>query len=322
MKAIVQNDYGSPNVLKLKEVDKPVIKDNDVLVCVHAAAINAGDCFSMRGSPWLVRFTVGFPKPKNYILGWDVAGHVEAVGKKVKQFKPGDEVFAACSSTFAEYVSADEDKFAMKPTNLTLEQAAAVPTAATTALQGLRDAGKVQPGQKALINGASGGVGTFAVQIAKVFGADVTGVCSTRNVDMVRSIGADHVIDYTQEDFTQGEERYDLILDNVANHSFSDLRHALTPQGIIIPNSGHGGMGYVFKAFLLSPFMRQQGSMYFSAPNNRDLVVLKELIEAGKVTPVIDRTYPLSDTPEAFRYLEESHARGKVVITVEHNNKT
>ena len=322
MKAIVQNEYGSPDVLKLKEVDKPVVKENDVLVSVHAAALNAGDYFSMRGSPWLVRFTVGFPKPKNYILGWDVAGHVEAVGKNVKRFQPGDEVFAECNGTLAEFACADEDKFAMKPTNLTFEQAAAVPTAAITALQGLRDAGKVQPGQKVLINGASGGVGTFAVQIAKSFGAEVTGVCSTRNVDMVRSISADHVIDYTQDDFTQSGQRYDLILDNVANRSFSDLRHALTPQGIIIPNSGHGGMGYVIKAFLLSPFMRQQGPMYLASSNNKDLVVLKELIEAGKVTPVIDRTYPLSDTPEAFRYLEESHARGKVVITVEHNNKT
>ena len=322
MKAIVQNEYGSPDVLKLKEVDKPVVKENDVLVSVHAAALNAGDYFSMRGSPWLARFTVGFPKPKNYILGWDVAGHVEAVGKNVKRFQPGDEVFASCNGTLAEYACAAEDKFAMKPTNLTFEQAAAVPTAAITALQGLRDAGKVQPGQKVLINGASGGVGTFAVQIAKSFGAEVTGVCSTRNVDMVRSIGADHVIDYTQEDFTQSGQRYDLILDNVANRSFSDLRHALTPLGIIIPNSGHGGMGYVIKALLLSPFMRQQGRMYLASSNNKDLVVLKELIEAGKVTPVIDRTYPLSDTPEAFRYLEEGHARGKVVITVEHNNKT
>jgi NADPH:quinone reductase-like Zn-dependent oxidoreductase len=322
MKAIVQNEYGSPDVLKLKEVDKPVVKENDVLVSVHAAALNAGDYFSMRGSPWLARFTVGFPKPKNYILGWDVAGHVEAVGKNVKRFQPGDEVFAECNGTLAEYACAAEDKFAMKPTNLTFEQAAAVPTAAITALQGLRDAGKVQPGQKVLINGASGGVGTFAVQIAKSFGAEVTGVCSTRNVDMVRSIGADHVIDYTQDDFTQSGQRYDLILDNVANRSFSDLRHALTPQGIIIPNSGHGGMGYVIKAFLLSPFMRQQGRMFLASSNNKDLVVLKELIEAGKVTPVIDRTYPLSDAPEAFRYLEESHARGKVVITVEHNNKT
>jgi NADPH:quinone reductase-like Zn-dependent oxidoreductase len=322
MKAIVQNDYGSPDVLKLKEVDKPVIKENEVLVGVHAAAINAGDIFSMRGSPWLARFTVGFPKPKDYTLGWDVAGHVEAVGEKVTLFQLGDEVFGACNHTFAEYVSADADLFAMKPTNLTFEQAAAVPSAAITALQGLRDAGKLRPGQKVLINGASGGVGTFAVQIAKAFGAEVTGVCSTKNVDMVRSIGADHVIDYTIEDFTRGGQRYDLVLDNVASRSFSDLRRALTPQGIIIPNSGHGGMGYVIKAFLLSPFMRQHGSMYLASPNNRDLVVLKELIEAGKVTPVIDRTYSLSDTPEAFRYLEEAHARGKVVITVEHDNKT
>jgi NADPH:quinone reductase-like Zn-dependent oxidoreductase len=322
MKAIVQNDYGSANVLKLKEVENPVIKENDVLVRVHAAALNAGDVFSMRGSPWLARFSVGFPKPKNYILGWDMAGRVQEVGNKVTRFKPGDEVYGSCSHTLAEYVCAAEDKFAMKPANLSFEQAAAVPSAAITALQGLRDVGKLQPGQKVLINGASGGVGTFAVQIAKAFGAEVTGVCSTRNVDMVRSIGADHVVDYTQEDFTQSGQRYDLILDNVANRSFSDLRRALTPQGIIIPNSGHGGMGYVFKAYLLSPFMRQQGPMYLASSNNKDLVVLKELIEAGKVTPVIDRTYPLSDTPEAFRYLEEEHARGKVVITVEHNNKT
>ena len=320
MKAIVQNDYGSTNVLKLKEVENPVVKENDVLVRVHAASLNAGDVFSMRGSPWLARFSVGFPKPKNYILGWDMAGHVQEVGNKVTQFKPGDEVYGSCSHTLAEYVCAAEDKFAMKPANLSFEQAAAVPSAAITALQGLRDVGKLQPGQKVLINGASGGVGTFAVQIAKAFGAEVTGVCSTRNVDMVRSIGADHVVDYTQEDFTQSGQRYDLILDNVANRSFSDLRRALTPQGIIIPNSGHGGMGYVFKAYLLSPFMHQQESPFMSTPNHQDLVVLKELIEADKITPVIDKTYPLSETPEAFRYLEEDHARGKVVITVEHNN--
>ncbi len=320
MKAIVQNDYGSTNVLKLKEVENPVVKENDVLVRVHAAALNAGDVFSMRGSPWLARFSVGFPKPKNYILGWDMAGHVQEVGNKVTQFKPGDEVYGSCSHTLAEYVCAAEDKFAMKPANLSFEQAAAVPSAAITALQGLRDVGKLQPGQKVLINGASGGVGTYAVQIAKAFGAEVTGVCSTRNVDMVRSIGADHVVDYTQEDFTQSGQRYDLILDNVANRSFSDLRRVLTPQGIIIPNSGHGGMGYVFKAYLLSPFMHQQESPFMSTPNHEDLVVMKELIEADKITPVIDRTYPLSETPEAFRYLEEDHARGKVVITVEHNN--
>ncbi len=205
----------------------------------------------------------------------------------------------------------------MKPANLSFEQAAAVPTAAITALQGLRDAGKVQPGQKVLINGASGGVGTFAVQIAKSLGAEVTGVCSTRNVDMVRSIGADHVIDYTQEDFTKSGQRYDLILDNVGNHSFSDCRRALTPQGTLVPNTGHAGMGYVIKAYVLSAFMRQQESPFLSVPNHEDLVVLTELIEAGKVTPVIDRTYPLSETLEAFRYLDEGHAQGKVVITVE-----
>jgi NADPH:quinone reductase-like Zn-dependent oxidoreductase len=318
MKAIVQTGYGSPDVLELREMDKPVVKDDKVLVRVHAAAVNAGDYFSMSGSPWLVRMMVGFPKPKNYIPGWDLAGHVEEVGGKVKRFQPGDEVFGSCNHTFAEYASADEDKFAMKPANLTLEQAAAVPTAALTALKGLRDAGKVKPGQKVLINGASGGVGTFAVQIAKSFGVEVTGVCSTRNVDMVRSIGADHVIDYTQEDFTQSGQRYDLILDNVASRTFSDLRRSLTPQGKIIPNSGHRGMGYVVKAYLLSAFMHRQGRMFMATPNNEDLVILKELIESGKVTPVIDGTYPLSDPPEAFRYLEEEHARGKVVIAVEH----
>ena len=316
MKAIVQNAYGSPDVLKLKEVTKPVVKENEVMVSVIAAGLNAGDIFSMRGSPWLARFSVGFPKPKDYILGWDMAGSVQAVGKTVTQFKPGDEVFATCGSTLAEYVCVAEDKLAMKPTNLTFEQASAVPSAAITALQGLRDAGKLRTGQKVLINGASGGVGTFAVQIAKAFGAEVTGVCSTKNLEMVLSIGADHVIDYTKEDFTKSGQSYDLILDNVANHSFSDLRRALTPQGIVIPNSGHGGMGYVIKAFLLSPFMRQQGSPFVAKPNNKDLVILKELIESGKITPVMDKTYPLSDTPEAFRYLEEEHARGKVVITM------
>jgi len=316
MKAIVQNAYGSPDVLDLKEVDKPEVKENDVLVRVNATAINAGDYFSMRGSPWLARLTVGFPKPKDYILGWDVAGYVEAVGKKVTQFQPGDEVFGACIHTFAEYVSADAGNFAIKPANLTFEQAAAVPTAALTALQGLRDAGKMQAGQKVLINGASGGVGTFAIQIAKSFGAEVTAVCSTKNVELVLSLGADHVIDYTQEDFTQSDQRYDLILDNVANRSFSDLRRLLTPQGIIIPNSGHGGMGYVIKAFVLSAFMRQQRRPYVTSSNSKDLLILKELIEAGKVTPVIDRTYTLSETPAALGYVGEGHARGKVIITM------
>ena len=316
MKAIVQNAYGSPQVLQLKEVADPVLKESEILVGVHAAALNAGDVFSMRGSPWLARFSVGFPRPKDYIPGWDMAGCVEAVGEQVTHFQPGDEVFASCQHTLAEYVSVTANKAAPKPTNLTFTQAAAVPTAAVTALQGLRDVGKVRAGQQVLINGASGGVGTFAVQIAKAFGAEVTGVCSTRNVGMVRSLGADHVIDYTQEDFTQGNRRYDLILDNVASRSFSELRRVLTPLGMIVPNSGHAGMGYVLKAFVLSPFTRQVAGMYLASPNNKDLLFLKELAETSKVRPVIDRTYPLHQTPDAFCYLEESHARGKVVITI------
>lgn len=316
MKAIVQNDYGSPDVLKLTEVAQPEMKDNQVLVRVKAASINAGDVFAMRGNPWPIRLTAGFPKPKDYILGWDMAGVVEAAGSSVTQFGPSDEVYASCSGALAEYVSVVEDKLALKPDNLTFEQAAAIPTAAVTALKGLRDVGKLQPGQKVLINGASGGVGTFAVQIAKALGAEVTGVCSTRNMDMVRSLGADDIVDYTRKDFTQNGQRYDLILDNVASHSFSDLMRVLTPQGLIVPNSGHSGMGYVFKAFLLSPFLRQLGSMYLALPNGKDLKQLKEWLETGKVKPVIDRTYELCQTPEAFRYLDKEHACGKVVITV------
>ena len=316
MKAIVQNDYGSPDVLKLAEVAQPAMKDNQVLVLVKAVSINAGDVFAMRGNPWPIRLTAGFPKPKNYILGWDMAGMVEAAGPSVTQFRPGDEVYAACSGALAEYVSVAEDKLALKPANLTFEQASAIPTAAITALKGLRDVGKLQRGQKVLINGASGGVGTFAVQIAKALGAEVTGVCSTRNLDMVRSLGADDVVDYTRKDFTQNGQRYDLILDNVASHSFLDLMRVLTPQGLIVPNSGHSGMGYVFKAFLLSPFLRQLGSMYLAVPNGKDLTQLKRWLETGKVKPVIDRTYELRETPDAFRYLDNEHARGKVVITV------
>jgi NADPH:quinone reductase-like Zn-dependent oxidoreductase len=316
MKAIVQNAYGSPDVLTLAEVAQPARKENEVLVRVKAASLNAGDAFTLRGSPWLTRLMVGFPRPKNHILGWDMAGVVEAVGAQVTQFKPGEDVFASCSGSLAEYVSVDEDKLALKPANLTFEQAAAVPTAAITALIGLRDAGKLQPGQRVLINGASGGVGTFAVQIAKALGGEVTGVCSTRNVELVRSLGADHVIDYVHEDFTANGQRYDLILDNVASRSFADLRRALTPQGKIIPNSGHGGMSYVFKAYLLSLIMRQHGGMYLALPSGKDLLVLKELIETGKLKPVIDKTFPLSETPAAFRYLEKEHACGKVVITI------
>ncbi|MBU6348753.1 MAG: NAD(P)-dependent alcohol dehydrogenase [Chloroflexi bacterium] len=316
MKAIVQNAYGSPETLQLQEIDKPEVKETEVRVRVRAAALNAGDYFSMRGSPWIVRLMVGFPKPKNYILGWDVAGHVDEVGRNVKRFHPGDTVFGSCQGALAEYACAAEEQFAIKPTNLTFEQAAAVPTAALTALQGLRDAGKVQAGQSVLINGASGGVGTFAVQIAKFLGAEVTGVCSTKNLDLVRSLGADHVIDYTQEDFTQGGPRYDLILDNVGNRSFSDCRRALTPRGTLLPNTGHAGMGYVLMAFARSAFVRQQGRLFVEKPNAQDLLVLKELIEAGKVTPVIDKTYRLDESPKALAYVGEGHARGKVVVVL------
>jgi len=317
MKAVVQVGYGSADVLRFKEIDKPVAADDDVLVRVHAASLAAGDYFGMRGKPFPIRMVIGFPKPKkDYVVGADLAGRVEAVGKNVTRFKPGDEVFGECSRACAEYTCAEEDKLVHKPHNLTFEQAAAVPTSALTALQALRDHGKVQPGQKVLINGASGGVGTFAVQTAKALGAEVTGVCSTANVDMVRSIGADHVIDYTKEDFTTAEARYDLILDNVASHSFAEYRRVLKPGGTLMPSSGHAGMGYIFKAFLLSMFVRQQGRPFVSTPNQDDLSALKEMVEAGRVTPVIDRTYPLRETAEAFRYLDQGHAQGKVIIVV------
>jgi len=275
MKAIVQDKYGSPDdVLELKNIDKPVVKDDEVLVCVHAASIHVGNWVAVRGVPYIMRPMTGLLRPRNSVPGDDIAGKVEAVGKNVKQLRPGDEVFGWCKGAFAEYACAREDNFALKPDNLTFEQAAAVGVSAFTALQAMRDRGKVQPGQKVLINGASGGVGTFAVQIAKAFGADVTGVCSTRNVDIIRSIGADQVIDYTQEDFTQGGQRYDFILDNVANHSLSDFRRVLTSTGTVQPNGGGhssgrwiGPMGGVFKDLVLSLFARQQRGMFLSLPN-------------------------------------------------------
>ncbi|MCH7846035.1 MAG: NAD(P)-dependent alcohol dehydrogenase [Acidobacteria bacterium] len=322
MKAIVQGKFGSPDdVLELQDIDKPVVQDDEVLVRVHAASIHIGDSYVMRGVPYVMRPVFRLSRAKNRVPGTDIAGTVEAVGKSVTQLGPGDEVFGWCKGAFAEYVSATEDALALKPTNLTFEQAAAVGVSAFTALQALRDHGKVEPGQKVLITGASGGVGTFAVQIAKAFGAEVTGVCSTRNVDMVRSIGADQVIDYTQEDFTGGEQRYDLILDNVGNHSLSDTRRALTPKGTLLANSAPvggwiGGLGRPAAAFVLSLFVRQQGRPFVSLPNKEDLAALKELAEAGKVTPVIDRAYPLRQTPEAMAHVGEGHAQGKTIITV------
>jgi len=315
MKAIVQNAYGSPDILEYKEIDKPEVRENEVLVRVVAASINAGDIFSVKGSPWLARFSVGFPKPKDYILGWDAAGTVEEVGDKVTQFKAGDEVYTLCSGAFAEFACAPENNVALKPKNLTFEQAAAVPSAALTALLALRIQGKLKEGQKVLINGASGGVGTFSVQIAKALGAEVTGVCSTRNVELVRSLGADYVFDYKKEDFTKSDQRYDLILDNVGSRSFADYRRMLTPQGVHLPNTGHGGMSYVLKAYLLSATMKQHLAPFLAVPNPEDFHLLNELIEAGKVKPVIDKVYPMSKAKESFWYLEKEHAQGKVVIS-------
>jgi NADPH:quinone reductase-like Zn-dependent oxidoreductase len=323
MKAIVYHEYGSPDVLELREIDKPVVKDDEVLVRVRAASANPADWHFMRGLPYVMRPQSGLGKPKNRVLGRDIAGQVEAVGKDVTRFRPGDEVFANVETGgFAEYTCVSEGFLVLKPANLTFEQAAAVPLAALTALQGLRDAGQVQPGQKVLIIGASGGVGTFAVQIAKSFGADVTGVCSTRNVEMVRSMGADHVIDYSQEDFTQSGQKYDLILQLAGTSSPSECRRALTSKGTLVLSSGESGgrwigpVDRIIKAVVLSPFVSQKLGSFLAKPNEDDLQFMKELIEAGKVTPVIDRTYSLSEAPEAIRYLEEGHARGKVVITV------
>jgi NADPH:quinone reductase-like Zn-dependent oxidoreductase len=317
VKAVVQAGYGSPDVIEAREIDRPFVGDDEVLVRVHAASLAAGDYFGMRGMPFPIRMVIGFPRPRrDYVVGADLAGRVEAVGKDVTRFKPGDAVFGECSRACAEYTCAKEDKLAPMPDNVTFELASAVPTSGLTALQALRDQGKVQAGQKVLINGASGGVGTFAVQIAKVLGAEVTGVCSTGNVDTIRAIGADHVIDYTQVDFTQGELRYDLIIDNVASHSFPEYRRVLQPRGAVLPNTGHAGMGYIFAASLRSLLVRQQLRPFVSTPNQDDLMTLNELVQAGRVTPVIDRTYPLGETREAFRYLDQGHARGKVVIVV------
>ena len=335
MKAIVYRNYGSPDVLKCEAIEKPTAGDNEVLIKVRAASVNPYDWHFMRGTPYFLRILAGLRKPKDKQLGVDVAGQVETVGRNVTQFKPGDEVFGVSRGAFAEYACPSESKLARKPENVTFEQAASVPIAGLTALEGLRrgglgEKGQIPPGQKVLINGAAGGVGTFAVQIAKSFGANVTGVCSTRNLGMVRSIGADHVIDYTQEDFTKREQRYDLILDCVANHSLSAFRHVLNPKGnyIMVGAADAGGrwmiglLARLIKALVLSWFVSQNLVMIGAKVNKEDLTILQELMRAGKVTPVIDRRYRLSEVPEAILYLEEGHARGKVVITIEDGNDT
>jgi NADPH:quinone reductase-like Zn-dependent oxidoreductase len=327
MKAIVYHNYGSPDVLKCEDVEKPVPKDNEILVKVCAASLNPLDRHFLRGVPYVVRIIVGLRKPKFIGLGADVAGQVEAIGKTVTQFKPGDDVFGGCRGAFAEYACASESELVMKPDNISFEQAASVRIAGLTALQGLRNKGHIRPGQKVLINGAAGGVGTFAVQIAKSFGADVIGVCSTRNMEMVRSIGADRVIDYTKTDFTQedfnnGGRRYDIILDLIGNHSLSAYRRVLNPKGILVAAGGPSGrwkfgLARGVRAGAWSMLGSRKFVGIMTRSTREDLITLHELLKAKKIVPVIDRQYSLSEVPEAIRYLEEGHARGKIVVTVQ-----
>jgi NADPH:quinone reductase-like Zn-dependent oxidoreductase len=329
MKAAIYTRYGPPDVVQMVDVEKPVPKDHEVLIRVCAAAVNPYDWHFIRGEPYPVRVAAGgLRKPKDSRLGADVAGEIAAAGRCITQFNPGDAVFGSCKGAFAEYACASESNLAIKPDNVTFEQAASVPIAAFTALQGLRRGGlakdgKIQSGQKVLINGAAGGVGTFAVQIAKSFGAVVTGVCSTRNVEMVRSIGADQVVDYTQEDFTKSSRRYDVVLDCVGNHSFSECRRVMNPRGIYVGAGGTsdnwmiGPLTRAIKALVLSWFVSQKQVMVLAKPSKADLTFMGELMAIGKVTPVIDKRYSLSEVPEAVRYLEAGHARGKVVITVD-----
>ena len=327
MKAIVRCDYGLSN-LKLEDIEKPVPGDDQILVKVHAVSVNPYDWHFVEGTPYVMRgMGIGLRKPKDICLGVDFAGTVEAVGKNVTQYKPGDDVFGGRNGAFAQYVCRRAvGAVALKPAGLTYEQAASINIAGVTALQGVRDKGKVQSGQKVLINGASGGVGTFAVQIAKSYGADVTGVCSTRNIELVQSLGADHVIDYTKEDFTKGDQKYDVILDNVANHSLSECRRVLTPNGIYVLIGGGGvneqgflgGLAKALDAAVYSKFVKQKMGMMMADPSTKDLTLLGDMVQSGKLKTVIDRTYKsLSEVPDALRYLEQGHARGKVVITVE-----
>lgn len=323
MKAIVYQEYGSPEMLALQDIPKPTPQGGQVLVKIHAVSVNAADLHLLRADPPLIRLSSGLFKPKNKILGSDIAGRVEAVGANVTQFKPGDEVFGDISGGgwggFAEYVCADESALALKPTHLSFEQAAAIPMAAVTALQGFRHAGQVQPGQRVLIHGASGGVGTFAVQLAKSFGAEVTAVCSTSNVELMRSLGADHVINYTRQDFVAEGKQYDFILAVNGDRSISDYRRALTPKGVYVTTGG--SMNQMTQAMLQGSWISMTGAQKMSSvgvakPNQKDLLFVRALAEAGKVVPVIDRCYPLSETAEAIRYLEQGHARGKVIISV------
>jgi len=322
MKALVRETYGSPDILELRDIEKPTPKDGEVLIKIHAASVNYADTALLAGKPFLVRLDEGVQKPKHTILGADIAGQIEAVGKNVEQFKVGDDVFGDLSSSgfggFAEFVCADETKLVLKPQNISFEEAAAVPMAALTALKGLKDKGQIQAGQKVLINGASGGVGTFAVQIAKAFGADVTAVCSTSKVDMVRALGADHVIDYKQEDFTQNGARYDLILASNGYRSILDYKRLLTPNGIYVCSGG--SLKQIFQAMLLGALVtiggKQKMGNVLSMPNQEALTFMKELIEAGKIKPVVDRCYPLRDGAEAMRYVTGGHAKGKAIVTM------
>jgi NADPH:quinone reductase-like Zn-dependent oxidoreductase len=343
MKAAVYTRYGAPDVVRIVDVEMPIPRDNEVLIKVRAASVNPLDGGLMKGKPYSGRIVTGLSKPKDIRPGRDMAGEVEAVGRNVTQFKAGDAVFGVCVSdpqdsgvgvwihchgAFAEYACGSESALVTKPENVTFEQAASAPIAAFTALQGLRDKGHIQPGQKVLINGAAGGVGTFAVQIAKSFGADVTGVCSTRNVEMVRSIGADHVIDYTQEDFAKSAQRHDVFFDCFASHSLSACRRVLNPKGIYIGVGGPQSRWMIgllirpIKALVLSPFVSQKLVTVLARPNKEDLTTMRELMATGQVKPVIDKCYSLSEVPEAIRYLAKGHAQGKVVITLGHNNKT